>query len=375
MGCLKTKKPSDIDSNIAKLPIINIEGALDNHSTESIQLSSFVSEINCITLETNKNCLIGNRPYFFMTDNHIFYNELMFDKNGKFVRKIGKIGKGPGEYVFARKVSINEERREFYVYDNFQHRIMVYDLDNNFLKSFKVSELGDGLFPVGENYLLMLYDRFQILPEIFDYCILDSNNGNIVRFKKSLGLKKLPVYTDCFALFHNVCWYYDSKLSYYEILSDTIFQIMPDKEIPRYIVNLGKYKVPIDKITSIKSGDEVLRIWSISESTNYLFFRIITKGFKEYYGIFDKIKKDTRVMESEKAFNNDIDGGPNYFFQNSITGNTGFFSLTPIELKKNLILWNTENKNYNSIANSKFNDFVSKLDDNQNHIIVLYTLK
>lgn len=150
---------------------------------------------------------------------------------------------------------------------------------------------------------------------------------------------------------------------------------MPDKEIPRYIVNLGKYKVPIDKITSIKSGDEVLRIWSISESANYLFFRIITKGFKEYYGIFDKIKKETRVMESEKAFNNDIDGGPNCFFQNSITGNTGFFSLTPIELKKNLILWNTENKNYNSIANSKFNDFVSKLDDNQNHIIVLYTLK
>ena len=71
-------------------------------------LESFVSKVTVIPLETNDNCLIGQRIMFSVKfHQNLFYISfreklLVFDLNGNFVREIGRKGAGPGEFIEVR---------------------------------------------------------------------------------------------------------------------------------------------------------------------------------------------------------------------------------------------------------------------------------
>jgi hypothetical protein len=40
---------------------------------------------------------------------------MVFDRNGKFIRKIGSIGRGPGEYVHYFNFTVDENSESVYV--------------------------------------------------------------------------------------------------------------------------------------------------------------------------------------------------------------------------------------------------------------------
>ena len=73
------------------------------NNTRDIKLSDIADEVQYIPLETNSECILSKgytivptKDYFFIADGEkpLF----VFDREGKFVRKIGKVGKGPGEF-------------------------------------------------------------------------------------------------------------------------------------------------------------------------------------------------------------------------------------------------------------------------------------
>ncbi len=75
------------------------------HKIKKINLSEIAWNVEYIKLETKNDALL-NRPskVLFHNDNMIIMNRgnhelLMFTKSGRFIRKIGSRGKGPGEFV------------------------------------------------------------------------------------------------------------------------------------------------------------------------------------------------------------------------------------------------------------------------------------
>jgi hypothetical protein len=54
----------------------------------------------------------------------------VFDKEGKYIRNIGRIGQGSGEYTGILDFCINCDRREIYLLDDWAKRVHKYDLDN-----------------------------------------------------------------------------------------------------------------------------------------------------------------------------------------------------------------------------------------------------
>ena len=95
-----------------KIPVSKKHHAKDIHQVNlykayqeqgNLQLSTVAKSMQYIPLETRGGCLIGEYlKRIFITSTDIFILDFgqgayRFTKEGKFVNKIGRIGKGPGE--------------------------------------------------------------------------------------------------------------------------------------------------------------------------------------------------------------------------------------------------------------------------------------
>lgn len=88
-----------------------------------------------------KTIIVRNR--FRATDGKIF----IYDRNGKAVKIINRLGHGDEEYVFLLGVTLDEENDEIFVNDHWVRKVFVYDLSGNFKRNFKHAE--DRLYDMG----------------------------------------------------------------------------------------------------------------------------------------------------------------------------------------------------------------------------------
>lgn len=67
-------------------------------------------------------------------------NIFVFDKKGKGLKKINRKGNGGEEYTFILEIVLDEDNGEIFVNDHMLRKILVYDLDGKFKRSFKHKE-------------------------------------------------------------------------------------------------------------------------------------------------------------------------------------------------------------------------------------------
>lgn len=131
MGC--TERVSDTNEYI----IVDSQTV----SYDVSKLSSTLSHFDLIPLETNDSCLISeidvikkrNGRYYIQSGRKYLY---VFDGNGKFLRKIGNVGEGPGEYSILSDFDVDKE----YVYLLASHKLCVYNLSGEFQKEIRLKD-------------------------------------------------------------------------------------------------------------------------------------------------------------------------------------------------------------------------------------------
>ncbi|MDR0386101.1 MAG: 6-bladed beta-propeller, partial [Prevotellaceae bacterium] len=107
-----------------------------------------IFETNFVKLETNENCLITNIRQIESLDNRIFIlsgrescSLFVFDRSGKFITSAGRMGSGPGEYIFLTSFSIDRHRNIISVADAAQQKIINYSTENyKFVSEDKTSD-------------------------------------------------------------------------------------------------------------------------------------------------------------------------------------------------------------------------------------------
>ncbi len=108
---------------------------LENVSAENIKISTIADSIYYIKLETSNECLIKNIQKIYVDKELIFIldnNErlLLFDRDGKFLNQIGRIGKGPGEYSI-NDFSVDSVNNIVYILD--ARQILGYNYSGEFI--------------------------------------------------------------------------------------------------------------------------------------------------------------------------------------------------------------------------------------------------
>ena len=142
-------------------------------TTDEFLTQGLVADIGkTIILVTNQN-----------RDGTIF----IFDRTGKGLRKINRMGRGPEEYTRAHSIILDDDNNEIFVHDYSLSKILVYDLNGIFKRSLKYNS-DDELLRYNsihnyDRYHLICYDamgdRFEERP--FCHVVISKQDGSIIR--------------------------------------------------------------------------------------------------------------------------------------------------------------------------------------------------
>ena len=160
LACCKNQKPpvavTEKDPDEIQFFSLSIRDLLKNR--REVNLSEIAESAEYIELETTDESLLGPIANAIFTKEFIFVEQYdrplaQFDMSGKFIRHIGRLGKGPEEYTMIREFSIDEERRKIYIQPNYIRVIQVYSFEGNFLKTIRLPEDRALLCGAGAAYL------------------------------------------------------------------------------------------------------------------------------------------------------------------------------------------------------------------------------
>jgi hypothetical protein len=358
-NCANDQKESQV------LQVIDIEGSMDKMDVWN--LSHFASSIRYVALETKVNNFLSYIKDYMEADKYLIISNLkqlmLFDMDGKFIRQIGTIGRGPGEYQFVISMGIiNDSILSMQsLYDLINYRIdgSVVNQKRNF---FRLNNSNDEYFL---SWIILedsLY--FGHLPNttglIGNKALIFNQERTIKRtFKNHILFQRDKTVGSGFEDFAHI-YPFDKRIFYKEFYNDTMFALDDDLNlIPKYAFNLGKFKEPTSERAKLPSQgsrmSEFLYIWEVFQTNNNLFIscqfgdhfpakrltpRIVnlpdgrsvnvTTNTNRALGIFDK---NSRILSFSKPTSsdntlftsglyNDIDGGPRFYPTKQINDST-----------------------------------------------------
>jgi hypothetical protein len=174
---------------------INIQEAFSK--PEAIKLSEIADSIKYIVLSKDKQVLTKRFLYLEMFDNDIFIQLgsliYRFDCNGTFLNTIGKIGRGPEEYLDGSMFSINPVSETVYVYKNFSSDFISYNFSGTFLCNLPFRLNHDiGSFICMSDSTFFIYPVYWgVVPEDMFLCGTFNHNGRKIQTIENPA-KKIP---------------------------------------------------------------------------------------------------------------------------------------------------------------------------------------
>lgn len=289
--------------------IINLKKAFDEK--KPVNITDISTDYNYIKLETKDDCLAGTKLTVYSNDQYLIAIDrkkiLLFNKkDGKFIREIGHMGNGPGEYSRTYTVMpYNEEMNIVYAGRN--KKRYGYSLEGQLKDTLTIPELVSEIGNINDNHFAAFLPNYQ-----------GSEKNKIMIFnQKDSVIKTFPNYlsapkTDAFFAWNPNSWFYrlNKQLYFYERFNDTLFHVSTNSLTPRFIFNMGPYSPPYEMKTSPKfEADKYFLIQTINESSKYLFCAF-NFNKRNYIAIYDKDQRETIVndysAESGKGFISNI---------------------------------------------------------------------
>jgi len=172
--CTNNKKSDGLHINNS-LHIVDLDKGLKR---DTLFTSSIFKSVRAIPLETNNNSILGRINKFLIYKNNIFVIDInqarglfMFDINGHFIRKIGGIGGGPGEYTYISDFTINPDKDEVIIVGD--RKMFFFDIPTGQYKT--TIEIQDkGSINSVQYYNGMLYTSLREYPKTSDDCLMQS---------------------------------------------------------------------------------------------------------------------------------------------------------------------------------------------------------
>jgi hypothetical protein len=308
-GCTGKKEKADYTINLSR-------------AENDISSYNFIEDISYIQLETNENSLIGYITKLYISDNRIYVLDtyitrslFVFDFSGKFINKISRLGRGPGEYSYLL---------DFVVDDHKQEILLLVDANRIIRVSMSGQLLGEQKLELYSSYLLPLDDDKFILGNDVtsgnDYLIYFTNNKFMPQKKycpkydgyENIAITKMVNYSGC-----------DNNYLFHPPLSPVIYAINENGCFPKYEFDVDKqYKLTENKIAAFRRKDlqeivdktkDYFSIHSFFDLEEKLFVTFSLKQEK-YWGMYNReMNKFNYIHEDKlkKAFG--IDTGSFYF--------------------------------------------------------------
>ena len=271
--------------------VINLAKAI-SESPKEIMLNELASDIRYVPLETTDDCLMNNEFYIMQyTGEDIITSGIFhFDKNGKFLNKIGSKGQGPEEYLQGLFAFGDWKNKLLYVQN--WTTLTCYGFDGTFVRSVPTPQLNmgaAGLFD--ENHILYSNDIYYAdKANPIQLYMVDSQNGKTV--SKLRGHLEENKKYGMILTSRDFMYNYDNSLFYKPALENVIFKILSPKKrqlVYKFDCSGKDIDVSADEVDP-KKRFQFLSVYWAKETAQYLFVNYGMKNISRL-GIYDKEKK------------------------------------------------------------------------------------
>ncbi len=359
--------------------LINLDEALKNKG--EMLLSEIAVDIDIVKLETTSDCyfykpldiqLINGRIYFYDKKINEFF---IYDEDGMFIRKFGKHGKGPNEFVNIKKFTFNSNKDELIVYTQ-EKKIIKYDLDGELIESIIIKENPFTILPY-KNCYLGYYPAPTCLENKGYALSLIGKNGELQkRFFNELCCESRD------AILFNGLYPYKNELRFWDCAYYMVYGISQDFEISRLYNFSSKKKMPKQYFSSLESfqyaAKTYLTIQNIVESDDYLFIKGRYQSFGTgMYVVYDKKNKESISLQDDDfnkiGIRDDMLSSLYFWPFENLTNGKLVFSVEVLELKEKL---DNIDKGQNFLLKEKHEQFRNIIDSsNINDNPILFIVK
>lgn len=378
------------NSDADKFFDLNFEEALSNK--KAYPLSEIASGIQYIKLETNDSCLLRPVVRYFFTDDFIFVRNfdhiLKFSREGKFLQRIGKSGRGPGEIDLIRSMSVIPEKRLIVVQLNYQRKLYYFSFDGEFLKEID--------FDRNVSYIKVCQDGKYILQERgaggyekYSFCLTTdtwdtlSHVENYTKWENKSNMV-ISIGYPSFESFYEV----DGKMHMKDMYNDTIYYVDDTRLKPAYFLNMGEFRLPGD-LRPEKLGPDMIS--QFNENSGKYFFGTLHeaagkiflaahcyKDAPSRYVVFDKATGTATYLsdgnEPAKGFIDDLNGITEIWPIGSAGENQVFMPVSVMSLQKQ-IKENAARTARFPEKQKELEQMIMAMDPTDNPLLVLMTLK
>jgi len=305
--------------------------SITNQQTEPFLLSDLAGDISYIPLETNDSCLLNRIAKVRIVNDNVFISDgtnlFQFALTGKFIRQIGRVGRGPGEHGRQISFAVDDVRREIYI---FSTNIMnVYDLESGMYKRrFLISQdISDFyILPQGKIILFTYELPAEVIVSSICEVYLADLDGELVDSVPNYSRLNIKSNSRGYATTYESD---NNEIRYLFNFRDTLYTITADFERSPYAVFKLDNKISRDNLIIEPVYDEIqhpdfLWIPGILENDQYLFItaekgRALMIAPTNYHIVFHK---ESGRAYSTSGIKNDIDGGltfwPRYIFDDRL---------------------------------------------------------
>ena len=392
MSYCRVKNPNKADDGDSVLEI----DLFSESKPAGGKLSSFADDIEFIPLQTTRESLIGGPARRVVSrEQRIYVSDatriMCFDIEGRFLYKLNKLGRGPGEYSVIFYFDVDPDNKYLVIPNH--NKLLFYGISDTgfyFQRSLAfnedvlyVSEIVPGtnnvFIPIppwrgNEQTLSLLIDIFgdtvHFKPNCYKYT-KQSKGG-------SSSLSEMQVYS------------IDKKVCFKEEFSDTVFYVdTKDNHFkPRMILNSHNTVVtPEIRGGAETSGRDWTYVNKIFETSRYVFFSCRIWDGKDRSNnnriIFDKTTNIKYMLDIDSEYNSplvdDLGGGPAFnmsYLDYSFNGDMLFSFVEAHALKKHVASEEFKNAKVKyPEKKERIKELSDSLDDMDNPVLVMVRLK
>lgn len=329
-SCSESK--SDFLKSGNNLYYFGLESAINN--PKNISLSELASNVEYIPLETSPDCMLDPIAKLALTDSFIFVSDakklLQFKRNGQFIKQIGSIGRGPGEYKSISDFFIDAPGKRIYILNG--REVQILNHEGNIQRSLNINFSADQMIPEDSStfvfhglsfYFKNLDQSFKpnIPDTIYSIYITDSNGRNLKKIQNILRQGNEPYLN--VILSH--MYLHNGAITFLETGIDTAFHIGREILKPYAVFDLGEKKMDphfVDREKYAGITKDKFWILSLLENNDYFFINLVQGlSISAKCCLLNKHTGEISML-SETGFTNDLDNGipfwPKFVFNDSI---------------------------------------------------------
>lgn len=355
----------------------------DQHTTD-ISLSGFNGQIADsaylkpraeIFLETNDDALVSDVQRVLMDDSLIFIFDRslakisIFDIQGRHLRNVQNIGRGPNEYQQVVDIFLDREAKQLVLLCDRPYKLQYYDYSGRLLRQVPTKRLYlEGATTNDDLIYLRSYEPLNDEVQRFHIHILDKDGEIKARHlsidNHSVSINIFPMWAD-FLNGGQAMTYFTRRFD------NAIYQIDGIEVLMKYLIDFKEYNLPKalfskksdDILTGLQSQEYVYAIYSVVETDLYLLFQTNLGLF-----FLDKEEKDLQGFKTigNVKFNCPLS---NYFVVDSDGGKIIF-----LEDAARIIAVAGEMKKI-GLEGTRLYNLADRLQATDNPVLFLYDLK